>query len=167
MSFGLIECKKDAAEILDLVSDDANKGMKELAGRKLVGFKDQYNNVQSTILPREATHIELTNTTIIKYHLSNDTKVAHLTPGLQPSQTYIIWTIVDEFTNFVCGDLAFYATIQGRDGTSNCRCPYCTLSAHEWKMELADQPPSAAITLPLLEKNAALYIMIRKRIRLG
>ena len=158
VSFGLIECKKDAAEILDLVSEDVNKGMKELAGGKLVGFKDQYNNVRSTILPRGATHIELENTTTIKYCLLSNTKVTYLTPGLQLSGTYIIWTIVEEFTNFVCGDLAFYATIQGRDGTSNCRCPYCTLSAHEWKMELADQPPSTAITLSLLEENAALYI---------
>ena len=93
--------------IIDLVSDDVNKGMKELAGRKLVGFKDTYNNVRSTILPRGATHIEVTNTTTIKYRLLNDTKFAHLTPGLQPSQTYIIWTIVEEFTNVVCGDLAF------------------------------------------------------------
>ena len=29
---------------IDLVSDDVNKGMKELAGGKLVGFKDKYNN---------------------------------------------------------------------------------------------------------------------------
>ena len=116
---------------IDLVSDDVNKGMKELAGGKLVGFKDKYNNARCTIIPREATHIELMNTTTIQYHLSNDTKVAHLTPGLLESETYIIWTIVPEFTNFICGDLAFYATIQGRDGMSSSRCPYCTLLANE------------------------------------
>ena len=166
MLFGLIECKKDVAEILDLVSDDVNKKMKELAGGKLVGFKNQYNNVRSTILPRGAKSIELTNTTTIKYCLLSKTKGADLTPGLQPSPTYLIWTITKEFINFVCGDLAFYATIQGRDGTSNSQCPYCTLSANEWKMELVDQPPSAAITLPLLEETLYYILMIRKRIRL-
>ena len=40
VSFGLIDCRKDAAEMLDLVSDDVNKGIKELVDGKLVGFKD-------------------------------------------------------------------------------------------------------------------------------
>lgn len=42
--FGLIDCKKDVVEILNLVSEDINKGVKVLSDGKLVGFRDQYNN---------------------------------------------------------------------------------------------------------------------------
>ena len=59
VSFGLIDCKKDAAEILDIVSDDVNKGMKELVDGKLVGFKDMFNNTRSAIIPRGSTNIQV------------------------------------------------------------------------------------------------------------
>ena len=157
VSFGLIDCKKDAAEILDLVSDDVNKGMKELVDGKLVGFKDMIKNTRSAIIPRGSTNIQVISPTTICYTHESIQHNTHLTPGLQPSSEYTIWTIVEEFTNFVCGDLAFYATIQGSDGTSTCRCPYCTLTAVQWKLELEDQPPIEPITLPLLERYATLY----------
>ena len=135
VSFGLIDCKKDAAEILDLVSEDVNKGMKELVDGKLVGLKDMFNNTRSAIIPRGSTNIQVISPTTIGYIHESVEHNTHLTPGLQPSREYTIWTIVEEFTNFVCGDLAFYATIQGRDGTSTCRYPYCALTAAQWKME--------------------------------
>ena len=33
--------------------------------------------------------------------------------------------MIKSFTIFICGDLAFYATAQGRDGSSSQRCPLC------------------------------------------
>ena len=129
VSFGLIDCKKDAAEILDLVSEDVNKGMKELVDGKLVGFKDMFNNTRSAIIPRGPMNIQVISPTTIGYTHDSVEQNTHLTPGLQPSREYIIWTIVEEFTNFVCGYLSFYPTIQGRNNTSTCRCPYYTLIA--------------------------------------
>lgn len=49
------------------------------------------------------------------------------------STDFIIWTIVKEFKYYVCGDLAFYATIQWRDGSSHCRCPWCDSLIHNLK----------------------------------
>ena len=94
MSFGLIDYKKDPTEILHLVSDDINKGMKELVDGKLMGFKDQYNNTRLVILPRGSKNIQATTPTTIKYTLSNEVYTIHLTLGFQPSSEYTIWTII-------------------------------------------------------------------------
>ena len=51
---------------------------------------------------------------------------------LNIKENYEIWDIINSFNTYVCGDLAFYATIIGRDNTSHCSCPYCDLPRSEW-----------------------------------
>jgi hypothetical protein len=55
--------------------------------------------------------------------------------GLAVGAKYKIWKIIENFTYFVTGDLAFYATILGRDGTAPSRCPWCDLSSKQWKAD--------------------------------
>ena len=45
---------------------------------------------------------------------------------------YEIWTVVNDFKLFVCGDLAFFTTISGRENYSSCGCPYCDLTRYNW-----------------------------------
>ena len=61
---------------------------------------------------------------------------------------HTIWTIIPQFRTFACGDLAFFATILGREDSSTCNCPYCSLKAKQWKT--IPLPPSQKITIELL-----------------
>ena len=50
------------------------------------------------------------------------------------SPNFGIWVVIPNFRLFICGDLAYFLTIQGRDGASGSRCPYCQINlAHNRK----------------------------------
>ena len=59
---------------------------------------------------------------------------------LNIKENYEIWDIINSFNTYVCGDLAFYATIIGRDNTSHCSCPYCDLPRSEWSKKWKQRP---------------------------
>ena len=139
--FGNIDCKKDKAEILALIAPSVNETMERLKNGMLVGVKDEKNNLEVLFLPKNVKASLTTLKRDGKVHLqwtqeeggSEILKVFELKNlDTDDNQTYHIWTVVDNFVHFVCGDLAFLATIQGRDETSHCRCPWCDLSSKEW-----------------------------------
>ena len=76
------------------------------------------------------------------------------------SNLYHIWTITPSFQITICGDLAFYATIQGRDGSSNCRCPYCDiLISTNINQETKCHPTtSTPLSLSILRRHHQDYI---------
>ena len=140
--FGNIDCKKDKAEILELIAPSLNKTLKKLEDGMLVGVKDGNKNVEVFYLPKYAkpslTLSKNDNNVSMKWIEKDEegcekVKEFPLTSlKIQNKELYHIWTVVDNFVHFVTGDLAFLATIQGRDETSHCRCPWCDLSSSEW-----------------------------------
>ena len=146
--FGNIDCKKDKAEILECIAPSLNETLKKLEDGMLIGIKDEDKNVEVHYVPKKARASLAVSKNEDKVSLQwierdeegcENLKEAILTSLKIQDEPYHFWTVVDNFVHFVTGDLAFLATIQGRDESSHCRCPWCDLSANEWSKKTKDK----------------------------
>ena len=140
--FGCVECKHDDAPIVAKVSGEFDDGVRHLNNSQLFAVRNKVKGlVQAFLLPRDATGIHLTSDTNEKGDCQNvalkfETEagggvVEHeVRKDVVPRriENLTLWRVVDRFTNLTTGDLAFFATIHGRDGASGAYCPYCDLS---------------------------------------
>ena len=140
--FGNIKCKKDTRDIVSLLSPVVNDIIKQLNGGMLVGIAGRNKHViKCVFLPKIATNLQTyvaDNTVFLKWNEGSVVQKRTL-DGLAVEGTHKIWKIIENCTYFVTGDLAFYATILGRDGTAPSRCPWCDLSSKEWKADPAKE----------------------------
>jgi hypothetical protein len=138
--FGNIQCKKDTRDIISLLSPVVNDIINKLKGGMLVGILDAKKHaIKCVFLPKTATNLHTTNTIADNsvYLTWNEGSVLKRKKldGLAVEGVKKIWNIIENFTYFVTRDLAFYATILGRDGTAPSRCPWCDLSSKQWKAD--------------------------------
>ena len=86
------------------------------------------------MIPKEGDEICVVAGTI-QYQIGNNTYQNEISnPDFDTENgEHTCWTPIPSFTIFGCGDLAFYATILGRENSSTCYCPYCSLTAAQWK----------------------------------
>ena len=153
--FGNIKCKKDTAQIIALLSPAVNKALEDLNGGMLVGVRGKNKNdvITCIFLHKSATHLRtaICDGRLFLKWTERGLECEKELKGMIIPDTFNIWTIVQNFTYFITGDLAFYATILGRDGTSASRCPWCDLTAKEWK---GDNPREG---LPLTYQRLTQY----------
>ena len=62
------------------------------------------------------------------------TELKHLS-----SKAVKTWQVIENFYYILSGDIAYYFTLQGRDGTCGSRCPVCDLKISEWKRRMKGQ----------------------------
>ena len=129
--FGNIWCRKDEAAILQAVSPQVNQMIESIKNGRLLGVAGiECNDLDVIFIPRAVSDqsvITVGDKVFLKWVEGQSVKrrELHLSPN---NLNYEMWNIIPGFCLFVCGDLAYYATIQGRDGSSGTRCPYCEIS---------------------------------------
>ena len=68
---------------------------------------------------RESGWIGISNLTVEMAH-----DITSIYDGGGNESRYKIWTLVNNFKLFVCGDLEFFTTISWRENHSSCDCSY-------------------------------------------
>ena len=168
--FGNIDCKKDKAEILECIAPSLNETLKKLEDGMLIGIKDEEKNVEVHYVPKKARASLAVSKNEDKVSLQwierdeeghENSKEVVLTSLKIQNEPYHFWTVVDNFVHYVTGDLAFLATIQGRDETSHCRCPWCDLSANEWSKKNKDKE-GRPLTLSRLDSYGRIALKYSK-----
>ena len=107
-----------------------NKAVSKLNSSMLVGVKSGCNLIKCILVPTEAKAL-LTKVVDSKLHLqySLHSRVESIDLKMTPPDIpSVVWVIVKSFKVVIAGDLSFFATAMGRDGHSNCRCPYCDIT---------------------------------------
>ena len=155
LSFAHIQCKKDTTDILQQISQSTNDSVKKLLDGKLVAIRDKKGYVTCVCIPNNAKEervVLVGNKKELQYNINDTTHHVEIKEAQFEAQgSHIIWDVIPQFTPFICGDLAFFFTILGRDGHSTCKCPYCTLTNSEWKsVNVSD---GEKITLQLLQES--------------
>lgn len=130
-----ISCKKDTHTILALLNEPTNKAFRQLKYGKLIGIRDENGTVTCVVISRLASEMRIivndNDQTKLQFIIGNETHQINV--NVDRTGDHILWTIIPQFRTFICGDLAYYFTVMGRDGHSTCKCPYCTLTITEWK----------------------------------
>ena len=154
-----MKCKKDTLAIHHEISPHVNIIMEKMKNGKLIGINNvKTGKINTAFVPKTATKIQ----TIIKdshlfvqyLNLPNRhigyKKIIKLESDeiMNCHNLYDIWTVIQGFSIYVCGDLAFYATITGRHNISNMICPYCDLNTKQWSEK--DHEKGEAFTLKRL-----------------
>jgi hypothetical protein len=134
--FGYIKCRKDKKEILAQVAPHMNETFKAFREGMLAGIIDEFDNREVVFLPKKSYES-------VKFSKEDEKVKMNWTEpegvnkekelNFVVSDKLKMWSVIKCFHCNVSGDCAFVATIQGRDGTSSCRCPYCTLTINQWK----------------------------------
>lgn len=185
ITFGTIKCKKDKASIVKVLAPQVNEIISKLKTQKMIGVLDPCTKKMETVMiPRSSRNLQVVNSNeklYIQYKAENEvTKKVDLrrlvihenicippccppcsTPPLFPNDpqrsknSFHIWTIIEQFNSYACGDLAWYATIQGRDGCSGGRCPYCDVLIRKGGKESVRG--ANLLTYSMLEEYAAEY----------
>ena len=93
--------------------------MSKLKNGKLVAVRDQNNNIFCIVIPKEGDEKCIVDHNI-QYQVGNNTYQNEITnPDFDTdSSEHTFWTPIQSFSIFGCGDLAFYATILGRENSS-------------------------------------------------
>ena len=146
-----ISCKKDTHTILALLNNPTNKAIRQLKYGKLIGIRDNNGTVTCVVISRLASEMSVivndNDQTQLQFMIEN--KMHEININVNPTGEHTLWTIIPQFRTFICGDLAYYFTVMGRDGHSTCKCPYCTLTITEWK-NTTNVTPSQPMTLSLI-----------------
>jgi hypothetical protein len=134
--YGCIVCKKDKEPIMAQVAPTMEKTITELETYMMIGVEDEEENVDVVCIPKNVRDLVRTSVSNGKVELcwpieDGETKRIHLKH--LTSKDVRIWPIIENFYYNIAGDIAYFHTIQGRDGTSSCRCPYCDLKIGDWK----------------------------------
>ena len=134
--YGCIVCKKDKEPIMAQVAPTMEKTITALETSMMIGVEDEDNNIDLVCIPKNVRDSVRTSVSNGKVELcwpieDGETKRIHLKH--LTSKDVRIWPIIENFYYNIAGDIAYFHTIQGRDGTSSCRCPYCDLKIGDWK----------------------------------
>ena len=119
-----------------------NKTLQDLENGMMIGVQDEDKNVQVVYVPKEARESIKTSEKEGKVSLEWRTvqsgdeqfELRHL-----KGKVVKVWPVVENFYYNISGDISYYHTLQGRDGTASSRCPYCDLRIQQWKMGLKGQ----------------------------
>ena len=125
ITFSKTVCKKDTYEILCLTAPQVLECFERVKTFMFIGERDDKGVVRVKAVEK-------------KEHVDTDQ----------------CWVVIPGFTLFICGDLAWYATAMGRDGTSPFRCPYCKLHHSEFQDKDKEGEP---LTLKDLNNFAQAY----------
>ena len=125
ITFSKTVCKKDTYEILCLTAPQVLECFERVKTFMFIGERDDKGEVRVRAVPK-------------KEHVDTDQ----------------CWVVIPGFTLFICGDLAWYATAMGRDGTSPFRCPYCKLHHSDFQDKDKEGEP---LTLKDLNDFAQAY----------
>ena len=144
--FASITCKKDTEDVISLINKEMNKCINDFRHGRLVGIKNEINNkIKVVYVPTYATMIKTEyikgklylswieiNDLCRKMHMLHEINdIANSV--VEDNSTNLIWDVIPAFNVYVTGDLAFYATISGRENYSSCGCPYCKKTRHDWQ----------------------------------
>ena len=143
--FGCVECAHDDAAVIAKVSGCYDDGVKTLDNSMVVGVRNKVKGlVQTLLLPHDATEIQLKfddesseegcRDIVLNFKARNGElvkKELRKEIGTKRIENICWWIVVEKITTFATGDLAFYASIHGRDGASGFYCPYCDASHTE------------------------------------
>ena len=160
IQYGCVKCRKDKAPILLEVAPALNKTLQDLDRGCLVGFEDEEANIDVAFVPKAARKTVKTekNEGNIKMKFVENEEIISKDLKHLKSEAVRIWTVIENFYYNIAGDVAYFHTLQGRDGTSSCRCPYCPLTIREWKMGLK----AGKLTKEMLLKGEKKYFKYLK-----
>ena len=136
--YGCIQCRKDKEPILLQVAPTLNKTLSNLEKGMLMGLQDKDRNIDVVYVPKDARESVRTSMTtndkvLMKWWsfergIEESVELKHLS-----SNAVELWPVIENFYYNISGDLSYFHTLQGRDGTSGSRCPYCDLRIQQWK----------------------------------
>ena len=143
--FANITCKKDTGDIISLISKEINDSIHDIKYGRMVGVRNIITNkVKVVYLPtyssdlkteyiRGKLHLSWLESTKFGYNNHMLHEIDDIGNGQIEDDTYHIWEVIPGFNLFITGDLAFYATISGRENYSSCGCPYCNKTRYDWQ----------------------------------
>ena len=134
--YGSIVCKKDKEPIMAQVAPTTEKAITELETSMMIGVEDEDENIDVVCIPKNVRDVVRTSVSngIVElcWPIENgETKRIHLKH--LTSKGVSIWDVIENFYYNISGDIAYFFTMQGRDGSSSCKCPYCDLKIGDWK----------------------------------
>ena len=129
--FAHMQCKKDNAELLNLVAPTANDGIELMRKSKLVAVKDKNNLVQCKFIPKGATRISARASRLCYTHDDEDFQIE--LDGFDPESLLVPWIAIQNFVIKVPSDLLCQFILQGREGHSTSKCLRCIKTSTEWK----------------------------------
>ena len=127
LQFAEVDCKKDVCEVHSKIAPDINVAIEKLETSKLVAVRLGEKIVKCLLVPVEAINLRTifdSDELCIVYSLNNNDVKMTIDDHLSHQDTFSndsieIKTIIPKFKIVIAGDLSYFATCTGRDGSQN------------------------------------------------
>ena len=138
-----------------------NETLEAFNNGMFVGVKDEEENYEVVLVPKtsfDSINFSMEDEKVMmKWIVEPETsEIKKEMKNLASDKNLELWKVIENFYCSVAGDHAFFATIQGRDGSSSRLCPYCSLNINEWKRGKTAKD-ATTLTLDVLKKMEKKY----------